>query len=299
MTSVNSDPTPTTAPPRTLNNFYVRIITGLILMPLVLSLAYIDGAVLAVLVSFIVVVGVLEFYVFAHGRAVQGSAITGAPMAILVVAAFYLQQPILWLAALVIGAVATFALETLRHPNDLRRTVWQVVTTLAGVLYVGFPISFLLAIRALPAVPTPGVTVPEGYIWLLLIFASTWATDSFAYLGGRAFGKTKLAPVLSPKKTVEGALIGVIGGIVAPLVILALTGKVALPNLVLIAVATPVAIAGDLLESAIKRYFQVKDSHLSGFNLFPGHGGVLDRIDALICVSTLYYLFLLFTHALG
>jgi phosphatidate cytidylyltransferase len=210
-------------------------------------------------------------------------------MTLAVVIAFHFRENALWVAALGIGALVTLILETLRHPNDLRRSLWQVATTLAGVIYVAFPASFLVAIRALP----------DGFAWLLVMFASTWGTDTFAYFGGRVFGKTKLAPVLSPKKTVEGAIIGIIGGVIPAAVFLMLFGKLSGTTLILIGLAPLVAISGDLFESAIKRFFQVKDSHITGLNIFPGHGGVLDRVDSLIWVSTLFYAYLMLTGAAG
>ena len=155
--------------------------------------------------------------------------------------------------------------------------------TLAGVFYIGFPSGFLVAIRN---------AEPNGIIWLLAIFSTTWSTDTFAYLGGRLFGKHKLAPRLSPKKTIEGALIGVLFGFGITLVLLAATDLLNSTTLLLILLAPFVAIAGDLFESALKRYFKVKDSFVQGLNVFPGHGGVLDRVDAMLWVTVIYFIML-------
>jgi phosphatidate cytidylyltransferase len=283
MTTLPGDPSSDMGPKLQLSNLSVRVITSIILLPIVGAVTYIGGLPLTILIAVITGIGVLEFYVFAAGRQMQGSAIIGVPMAVVVVAAFHFQENALWIAALVIGGAATFILETVRHPHDARRSLWQMLATLAGVLYVALPASFLIAIRGLP----------DGLVWLLVIFASTWGTDSFAYLGGRFFGKTKLAPLLSPKKTVEGAIIGIVGGLIPPGIILLISGKFSLTTLILIGLAPFAAILGDLFESAIKRKFEVKDSHITGLNIFPGHGGVLDRVDSLIWVATLFYLFLI------
>jgi phosphatidate cytidylyltransferase len=126
----------------------------------------------------------------------------------------------------------------------------------------------------------------------MLIFALTWGTDSLAYIGGRLWGKTLLAPHISPKKTREGALVGIIGGIVPGILILLASDKLTVPLVLLVAVGPFIAILGDLVESGLKRAFGVKDSHIYGLNILPGHGGVLDRVDALILVTFFCYVYL-------
>jgi phosphatidate cytidylyltransferase len=257
------------------SNLTQRIITALVVLPFVLAAAVIGGLPFTILAGSLGCIGVAEFYLLAQKREVQGSTFIGVPTSAAVMLAFHLQQNSVWLAALGIGAILTFALETIRHPNDLRRSLTQVVMTLAGVLYVGIPTGLLIQLRA----------QPDGLVWLLLVFALTWGTDSFAYVGGRLWGKTKLAAHISPKKTLEGALVGIIGGIVSGLLILVVSGKLAPALFVLVVLGPFVAILGDLVESALKRFFDVKDSHIVGLNILPGHGGVLDRVDALILVA--------------
>jgi phosphatidate cytidylyltransferase len=225
------------------------------------------------------IVGILEFYMLAHERTSQGSAVVGVPTLILIVLAFYFGQPSLSLVALAFGAVITFFLETIRHPSDLRRGLVQTGMTVSGILYLAFPSGFLVSLRGLP----------NGGLWILLILCITWGTDTFAYIGGRLWGKTKLAPKLSPKKTVEGAIAGAIGGIAAALILLAYTETISASTLVFVLLGPLVAIAGDLLESALKRYFNVKDSHIDGLDILPGHGGILDRTDALLLVAIFAY----------
>ncbi len=146
-----------------------------------------------------------------------------------------------------------------------------------------FSLPFL---RALPPSNTyPGAPDNGARLFLCAVF-SVWATDSFAYFGGKAFGKTKLAPKVSPNKTVEGSLVGAAFGIGFG----ALFGWLLLDKVpVGIFVGTVTAFAGqagDLLESAIKRKLGIKD--LGG--LLPGHGGVLDRFDSLMVVCSLLVL---------
>ena len=129
---------------------------------------------------------------------------------------------------------------------------------------------------------------------LLVLFACLicWVTDSFAYFTGRAFGKHKLAPKISPKKTWEGA----IGGTVFALLLLVpyavkLLAMPAVPAFICVFIASVLGQIGDLVESKFKRWGGVKDSG----NFFPGHGGVLDRLDSLIlacpAVLLMWYLF--------
>jgi phosphatidate cytidylyltransferase len=264
------------------SNLTQRILTSLVLLPIVLLATVIGGLPFTLMAGSLACVGVAEFYLLAQRRLVQGSSLIGVPVSALVMLAFHFQQDILWIGALVAGAAITFILETMRHPNDLKRSLLQVVMTLAGVLYVAFPTGFLIRLRALP----------DGLMWILLVFSLTWGTDSFAYVGGRLWGKTKLAPHISPKKTREGALVGIIGGIVPGLLILLAAAKLT-PALFFLVILGPFfAILGDLVESLLKRVFGVKDSHIEGFNILPGHGGVLDRVDALIAVAALCYIYL-------
>lgn len=269
-----------------LSNLTQRILTGVILTPIVIALAVMGGVPFAALVAVITLIGMLEFYALAKNHPAHGSAVIGAPAALVVILGFATQSDLLWLGALVVAALATFTLHTIQRTGDTTHHLQQAGMTLAGILYVAFPAGFLLGLRALP----------NGLTWLLFVFAMTWGTDSFAYIGGRLWGKTKLAPAISPKKTLEGALTGIVGGIVSSAIILGLSGVMdnepRLPLLFLLGVTPLLAIAGDLVESALKRFFRVKDSHISGFDIFPGHGGVLDRIDALILVSTFTYFYI-------
>ncbi len=288
MTLPGEQPTETSEK-STASNFNQRVMTALITLPIVLAAVFIGGWLLTILLGAVMILGLLEFYILARGTVIQGSALVGVPTAVVVLLAFHLEQPSLWIAALVAGLVVTFILETIRHPRQIRRSLLQASMTMAGVLYVGFPCAFIVAIRDLP----------DGLIWLMTVLMSTWGTDTLAYFGGRQFGKTKLAPVLSPKKTVEGAVIGMIGGMICALIVLAIGGKLSFLALAMVIIAAPVAVGGDLFESALKRFFHIKDSHINGLDILPGHGGVLDRIDALVVVTTVCYLFIGFIRIMG
>ena len=173
-------------------------------------------------------------------------------------------------------AVTTIALAMILRPDSrLSQSLggWWVT----AVLYVGVFGSHLVLLRL----------EPEGQRWLLVLLAATFATDTGAYAIGRLFGRHLFAPRISPKKTWEGAIgglaFGAAAGIGAKLALgLDLDGS-AWPAWFLL--LPPAAIAGDLLESALKRQMGVKDmSHL-----LPGHGGLLDRLDSILVVGVCLY----------
>ena len=145
-----------------------------------------------------------------------------------------------------------------------------------SVMYLALPIGAMAALRA-----------DAGRETLLLLIACVMASDTAQYYGGRAVGSRPLAPVISPKKTIEGAVFGIVAGVAVMLVL----GRWWLPDVApafraaLGAAVAGFGIAGDLFESSLKRAAQMKDAS----SLIPGHGGVLDRIDALLFAAPVYY----------
>lgn len=133
---------------------------------------------------------------------------------------------------------------------------------------------------------------PQGVFWLVLLMATVAGSDTGAYYAGRAFGRRKLFPQISPKKTVAGGVGGLLAGIVAAQgVNLLLSGEVSSLRLIpAAAVLVVVGIAGDLAESMIKRAVNVKDSG----TLLQGHGGILDRADSILFAAPVLYLLLHF-----
>jgi phosphatidate cytidylyltransferase len=129
------------------------------------------------------------------------------------------------------------------------------------------------------------VLIPRELV--LTLFAIIWVGDTAAYYGGRAFGRHRLAPKVSPHKTVEGAVAGLIGSVIAGFIAAFFLGE---PELRLAAISAATAVAGqlgDLAESVLKRSAGVKDSS----SILPGHGGILDRLDSLFFAAPLFYWF--------
>ena len=172
----------------------------------------------------------------------------------------------------------------------IRRKEKEIVNTwawtVAGVLYVGLLLSYLVDLR-----------LEAGRNWVFLAILATFGSDTMAYFIGRAFGRHKMAPRISPNKTWEGAAAGVIGGVVISL-LFTLSWPLQLPINFGQAILLGVLISvfgqfGDLLESLLKRYTGVKESG----SLMPGHGGLLDRMDSIVLAGVVVYLYYVFAVA--
>ncbi len=160
------------------------------------------------------------------------------------------------------------------HPYFFARLSYSLM----GIFYIGFLFSFWPKIRALP----------QGVHWIFLVFLICWLTDIFAFFVGKGWGRKKLAPNLSPNKTVEGALAGIAASTIG-VVIYKMTffhELSWLDSFILGIVGSILSQMGDLFESFVKRSFSVKDSGV----VIPGHGGILDRFDGvLFCAPFLYF----------
>lgn len=180
--------------------------------------------------------------------------------------------------AALFAVVALGLIAALLDPDDPARVVTDLGHTILGVLYAGAFLPHFIWLRA----------VENGSAWVLFVIAVAMAGDSAAYFSGRAFGKRKLMPSVSPKKTVEGAIGAFGGNLLAAVVVKALLLPEAswLEVIGLALFLGLLAQLGDLAESLLKRAFNTKDS---GW-LLPGHGGVLDRADSLVFpLVFLYY----------
>jgi phosphatidate cytidylyltransferase len=226
----------------------------------------------------ITAVGLGEFVAMAfpeQPRAQALSTLAGLAFAAVVV----LERADLLAVVLVISLILGLLLALMSA--DLEQGVRQVAHGMLAATYVGFLLPHAVSLRALPG----------GDRWVFLAIAAAMAADTGGYFAGRALGRTPLAPRISPKKTVEGAVGGVVGSSLMAgfvLVVLPPPGY----DFTMAVIAGPtigiMSQAGDLIESMFKRVYGAKDS---GW-ILPGHGGVLDRIDSLV-------LPLVFTYYLG
>lgn len=265
----------------------VRIFSAIIGIPLIFFVLYFRGIFLFLFVLALSMVGLFEYY-----RAMLSAGLhTNKYLGYLSVLLYFLmfQLPIGFerpgvLIILSIMLLFTYEIITQKH------TVPEISMNIMGIAYIPFLLSHLLLIENLK----------YGNIILWLPFLSAWFTDTFAYFVGIYMGKVKLCPKVSPKKTVEGA----VGGIIGSLALCTLTGyilnrfgvEIRLIHFVITGLLCGIASElGDLTASYIKRFTGIKDYG----NLIPGHGGVLDRFDSILfTVPVIYYYFILLADKL-
>lgn len=188
----------------------------------------------------------------------------------LLIAAAVLTGDLAWVGgALSLTVIGGFTLPLARHEN-MRRSVESLGLIVLGVLYLGFFVPHMILLRQ----------EPEGWRWVLFTVYTAMGSDTGGYFAGRYLGKRKLAPAISPSKTVEGAL-GAFGGavVIALFCHTVFFDRMGLGPTIGFALGIGLlAQLGDLCESALKRAFGAKDS---GW-IIPGHGGILDRLDSLL-----------------
>lgn len=196
----------------------------------------------------------------------------------------YLGQLDLILLALMASAVLALITSVLLRGGV---SVPDACISVAGIVYVGLPFAHLIMLRALSGMSfvTPIEMFDLGAAMVWVMFIGTWASDSFAYFAGRAFGSHKLAPAISPNKTIEGFLGGLLGTIAT---VAGLGYLLHMPLTHMAGLGAAIAVLGtlgDLVESLMKRHTGIKDSGA----LIPGHGGVWDRFDSVLFTAPLVY----------
>ena len=250
---------------------FQREITAAVLIPAVLAvLVAAPPWAWALLVAAATTLALLEFYrlIEAAGWIVPKSAGVGLFLAL--VAAAYLAS---LLMLVILAGVALFALPALVMFASPREAVLLAssASSVFATLYVALGAGAMVGLRA------------HGWKPVLFVLATVWASDSAAYYVGRKWGRRKLAPIVSPRKTVEGLFGQLAGGAIFGLAVALLlgSGRIAAFGAAAGLLIAGLAVVGDLLESTFKRSCAVKDSG----GILPGHGGLLDRLDSLLYVS--------------
>ena len=256
-----------------MSSFWSRILVAAVGLPAVLGLVWLGGWWLWVLAVCAGLVALHEFYRIA--RALRPLVLAGYTGLVLTLLGAQLGGAV-WLLG---GLAATLGLAfVLKGISETRQSLTVAVgATVLGAVWVGLGLAYLVLLRAMP---------DHGRLALFTVLLAVFAADTLAYLTGRLIGRHKLAPVLSPGKTWEGLVASTVTAILVTFFALYhqhfLTIGESLALGAVIAVAAPL---GDLFESGVKRDLGVKDSG----RLLAGHGGVLDRLDAVLFATIAAY----------
>ncbi|MCR5222978.1 MAG: phosphatidate cytidylyltransferase [Lachnospiraceae bacterium] len=265
----------------------VRIISGTFLLIAAIFFLLFGGLPLLLILLFCSEVGLFEFYratkVLPEGKIFSPLSVTGY----LLTGVFYVflfwkndTEHMLFIAvSLIVITMMIYVFTFPKYHAD------QIAYCIFGFLYVPLMLSFVYRVRALE----------HGIFTVWLIFLASWVCDTCAYLTGMAIGKHKLAPVLSPKKSIEGAIGGILGSVLAGFLYSYFVLEKQMPGtligiLIVCAVGAVVSQTGDLAASAIKRNHEIKDYG----HLIPGHGGILDRFDSVIFTAPMIYFLIVF-----
>jgi phosphatidate cytidylyltransferase len=246
-----------------------RVLTAAVAVPIVLLLTfYSPPGVFAGVIGIVAAAAVDEFASLGAKKGIGRPAKWFLILPALVSVSF-LGGPERVIEALIVAALVVMS--TASFGSSLETALGEVAIGLSGLVYCAVTLGFLVLMQRQA---------------ILLLFAIIWVGDSAAYYGGRAFGRHLLAPRVSPKKTVEGAVAGLLASILVGVV----GGKWVMEQgwMRLIVVSAVTAIAGqigDLAESVLKRSAGVKDSS----SILPGHGGILDRLDSLFFAAPVFY----------
>jgi phosphatidate cytidylyltransferase len=275
--------------------FTKRTIISLIGVPAVAAFVWFGAPWFTLFAVFWGVMAAREFYgILKHSKGLQPLTCFGLLWAALFIASpqynqltshlnVLLSLPFLLVTAVVVPLV--ILLGRRGKENAFANWVW----TVGGILYIGFLLRYMVELRL----------VDEGRGWVALAILCTFGSDISAYLAGKAFGKHKMAPYISPNKTWEGAAGGVLGAIVVSLIVVKLftltsSGEPANYGIAIIlgVVISAAGQTGDMVKSLFKRNMAVKDSS----NAIPGHGGFLDRMDSMAFAGvSAYYLWYFLT----
>ena len=260
-----------------------RVISGAVLVVILAITLYFGRIVTCGLMALVSLVGNMEL-LRVYGVNKKTPGIVCYLATVLYYIAIYLDRMDIIVPMMVVYLLVMLAVYVLTFPTYSDK---QIMAAFMDFFYVSVMLSFVYLIR----------NMEHGLVLVLLIFVSSWINDTCAYFVGRAFGKHKMAPVLSPKKSIEGLIGGIVGAGVFGAVFGMLFDKYVdtmnyapLLFAVVGAVGALPAVIGDLAASAIKRNNDIKDYG----KLIPGHGGILDRFDSIIFTAPIIYYLLVY-----
>lgn len=278
-----------------------RIGSALVLLLLIVAIVYWGTWPVVLLTAIGIVVCLLEYYHALRQADYRPRRMVGIIAGLFFCAAAALHGTVsLDLTGIALASSILLALISELPRRDREGSLAGWALTFAGACYIGWLLSHYILLRnldtPLQASWLAPLQIPSGAAWVYTVLAITWLQDTGAYLVGRAYGRHKMAPYLSPKKSWEGVIGGFVASVAAALLAVPLLGlPIHYGAAALLGIAGGIAgPLGDLAESFIKRQIGVKDAS----NIIPGHGGVLDRADSMLFTApVIYYLAVLLTVA--
>jgi phosphatidate cytidylyltransferase len=265
-----------------------RVLSAIVFVPILFVSIWFGNPWFSIVVAVAAILGIIEFYAMVARKGWRPLTFFGTLWTLFFIFnAYYAPQYssnniyIIVTSALITSAVALSLLWLLFLRPAAEGTLASWASSLAGIFYLGWLLSYWVLIMNSYGGDW------NGRDWVLLALFSTFAVDTVAYFVGRAWGRHKMAPTISPGKTWEGALGGLVGAIVVVIVLsLLLDVDISYSEMVLLGFLIAVfAQLGDLAESKIKRSMGVKEAS----NLIPGHGGILDRLDSIVFTGVVVY----------
>jgi len=282
-------------------NRKIRYISAAVGIPLGLGVCLFSPILFNLVVIGFLTIGMIEFYAMARHRGFAPHSFIGGLFAIVISLLAWAGHPITMLYALVASIIVVFTVGMARNSRD---AMANIAVTVFGTLYVGWFCSHVILLRQLPLGNADASMNFGGAGYVIMLLMLLWLGDSAAFFAGTAWGRHKLIPAISPNKTIEGSIGGFVMTLVGAVLIMDVgrlldTFDVSLfPDFGYagyLLIGSGVAISGqigDLCESYVKRDAGLKDTG----NLFPGHGGFLDRFDSLLFAAPLLYYFLRFMN---
>ncbi len=268
-----------------------RIISAAAAIALLAVIVYLGGVAIGIAVSILAFIGIIEFYRALSKGGFKPAFALGCVSCIpllyyafssILPERFLFKSADLGLAAAFFVFLLIVVLFCLIMFSDGKYEIKDAAVTLFGIAYVVLPLSFVTLTR----------NMDHGYLYMWMIFIGAWATDTFAYFTGVTIGKTKIVPKISPKKSLEGCIGGVVGCAAAMTAFGAYFNNILGVPLVHFAVigliCGVISQLGDWSASVVKRAVGIKDYG----NIMPGHGGVLDRVDSILFTAPAVFFYI-------